>query len=255
MSRIITTEMDALLAALARICAHDGKAREVAILGSARASITEVSHDNLNGGTYGYAIHLEIPTSLYMQIAPERELIEKAFVDMIEPFVRRYSNEFIEQFVISTEVIACEGWQEKALAWVAGKGTTNQGRVRSDNIASRTCDGLLFRSQPEIHLYRALKEAGIVFAPLPVVIRGGQSFKRIEPDFLIFRDGILLHVEVDGDTVHQETPVEAHERTTLLGREGAIIERVSALSCGTIESARICAARLLEVIQKAKQNR
>jgi len=38
------------------------------------------------------------------------------------------------------------------------------------------CDGLLFRSQPEINLYRAFKALGITFAPLPVFIRGGETY-------------------------------------------------------------------------------
>jgi len=88
----------------------------------------------------------------------------------------------------------------------------NQGRIRSDSIASRMCDGLRFRSEPEIHLYRALKSLGVTFAPLAVFIQGGDTYRRIEPDFVIYKDGELMIVEVDGDTVHRETPVEAHSR-------------------------------------------
>jgi hypothetical protein len=94
-------------------------------------------------------------------------------------------------------------WRDKARTWLAGDGVTNQGRVRSDNIASRECDGLLFRSEPEILLYKALKSLGLSFAPLPVFIRGGQTYRRIEPDFVIVKSGIVMIVEVDGDTVHR----------------------------------------------------
>jgi len=48
---------------------------------------------------------------------------------------------------------------------------------------------------------------------LEVFIRGGDSYRRIEPDFFIVRDGFSMGVEVDGDTVHTETPEEAHART------------------------------------------
>lgn len=75
------------------------------------------------------------------------------------------------------------------MAWLRGEGITNQGRVRSDNIAARAFDGLLFRSQPEINLYGALKAAGVSFAPLPVFVRGGHDYRRIEPDFIIVKDG------------------------------------------------------------------
>jgi hypothetical protein len=78
----------------------------------------------------------------------------------------------------------------------------------------------LFRSPPEIHLYKALKQQGVSFAPLPVFIKGGKSYQRIEPDFFIIMNGVMMVVEVDGDTVHQETPAEAHDRTTMLLHEG-----------------------------------
>lgn len=86
-------------------------------------------------------------------------------------------------------------------------------------------------SQAEINLYNALKQLSVAFAPLPVFIRGGREYKRIEPDFIIVRNGVMLHVEVDGDTVHKETPADAHERASLLTSEGVIIERVRASEC------------------------
>lgn len=141
-------------------------------------------------------------------------------------------------------------WREKAIAWLHGEGINNQGRVRSDNIASRECDGLRFRSAPEINLYRALKSRGVSFAPLPVFVRGGENYRRIEPDFIIIRDGSMMAVEVDGDTVHTETPVEAHNRTTMLAHEGVHVERVSASECDTPERTRVCADRLLAIMDK-----
>jgi very-short-patch-repair endonuclease len=116
-------------------------------------------------------------------------------------------------------------------------------------------DGLLFRSHQEIHLYRALKAAGVSFAPLPVFVRGGQTYRRIEPDFVLLKDGIVLVVEVDGGTVHRETPVEAHNRTTMLAHEGAIVERISASECETLEKAKECASKILSVIAKHRANK
>jgi hypothetical protein len=146
-------------------------------------------------------------------------------------------------------------WRAQALAWLRGEGINNQGRVRSDNIATRTVDGLLFRSQPEIRLYQALKALGVSFAPLPVFVRGGQSYRRIEPDFVIVHRGVTMAVEVDGDTVHRETPAEAHDRTTMLQHEGVQIERVKASDCETPEGAATCAKRLVALIDRLRTNR
>ena len=45
---------------------------------------------------------------------------------------------------------AREDWRNDQIAWLRGEGINNQGRVRSDNVASRQEDGLLFLSMPEI---------------------------------------------------------------------------------------------------------
>jgi hypothetical protein len=130
---------------------------------------------------------------------------------------------------------------------------SNQGRVRSNNIATREHDGLLFRSEPEINLYRAFKTLGVTFAPLPVFIRGGNSYRRIEPDFVVITKGMVGVIEVDGP-VHQESPVEAHDRTAMLVHEGAHVERVRASDCSTMEGAEICAKRVLASLAKVRDS-
>ncbi len=74
----------------------------------------------------------------------------------------------------------------------------------------------------------------------------------MEPDFVLLKDGLVMIVEVDGDTVHRETPAEAHTRTTMLVHEGAHVERVRASECNTPELADACAKRLLQVIAKLR---
>ena len=86
-------------------------------------------------------------------------------------------------------------------------------------------------------------------------IRGGETYRRIEPDFLVLKDGLTMQVEVDGDTVHRETPLEAHNRTTMMVDEGVHVERVNASECDSEEKARDCAQRLLDVLKKLKTNR
>lgn len=128
----------------------------------------------------------------------------------------------------------------------------NQGRVRSNNVAGLEHDGLRFRSQPEIYLYDALKAAGVTFAPLPVFLRGGTNYQRLEPDFVIFKDKILLILELDGGKTHRETPVQADRRLSLFKHEGAFIERVEASECSTATQAKSCATRLINLIVKYK---
>ena len=239
---------------MAQLFAAEGKAREVAILTIAQSSIEQTGYDNWDGGTDIYTIYLHVPPALYAQLNGQQHDIEKLFQEKATGILRLYHRTWVG-FEIVPELYTDEQWREKAAAWLTGKGVTNQGRVRSDNIAARTHDGLLFRSQPEIHLYNALKSLGVSFAPLPVFIRGGETYRRVEPDFVIFKDGVMMVVEVDGDTVHQETPVEAHARTTMLVYEGAHVERVSASACDTPQKARERAMVLLDVMAKLKANK
>jgi hypothetical protein len=250
-------DLDRVLATLCRLFADEGKAREVAILAEARASIEQSSYDNWRGGVYGYTIKLILPEFLYQQLGAVKdiEMLEKAFLDRATDISRLYEDEHIERFRILTELHDDPDWRAKAKAYVSGQGLTNQGRARSDNVAPKMSDGLLFRSQPEIYLYRAFKSLGVTFAPLPVFVRGGETYRRIEPDFIVLKDGIVLHVEVDGDTVHRETPLEAHNRTTIMAHEGVHIERVNADECGTEEKARSCAQRLIGIIAKLRASR
>ena len=59
-------------------------------------------------------------------------------------------------------------------------------------------------------------------------------------------------VEVDGDTVHQETPAEAHDRTTMLLHEGVHVERLKSSECDAPEKAKNAAERIIAVIAKLK---
>jgi hypothetical protein len=254
-TRHLPDDLEPFLGTLAQLFAAEGRAREVAILTIAKSSIEETGYDNWNGGTYSYTIYAEVPAALYAQLAEERLNIEKLIQEKAADLLRLYPATWLGGFEIVPELNIDERWREKAAAWLSGKGITNQGRVRSDNIATRDCDGLLFRSQPEINLYKALKSLGVSFAPLPVFIKGGENYRRIEPDFVVFKDGVLMVVEVDGDTVHQETPVEAHSRTTMLVHEGAHVERVNTSECDTPQKARECATRLIGVLAKLKANK
>lgn len=244
---------EAILGSLARLFAAEGKAREVAVLTYSQPKLVETGYDNWNGGISFYSLFLHVPLNLYPQMADDRTSVEEAILAKAQIFLEKFSGDKLTEVKIAPSVVEDSQWREKAIAWLSGEKISNQGRVRSDNVAPLSADGLLFRSQPEIHLYRALKSAGVSFAPLPVFVRGGETYSRIEPDFVIIKSGIVLVIEVDGDTVHLESPVEAHARTVMLQHEGVHIERVPASDCSTPESAKRVVQRMLSSIQKRKE--
>jgi hypothetical protein len=243
---------ESMLGTLARLFAAEGQAKEVAVLTYSSPEIVETGYDNWNGGTTIYSLFLHVPLSLYPQIQDGLGNLEGAILDKAQLFLEKFPNDRLTQVKVLPAVVEDPQWREKTLAWLSGSKISNQGRVRSNNVAPLSADGLLFRSQPEVHFYRALKATGVSFAPLPVFVRGGDSYSRIEPDFFIVHNGITLVVEVDGDTVHHETPVEAHTRTTMLQHEGVQIERLLASECATPEKAKQAAQKILAAIQKRK---
>jgi very-short-patch-repair endonuclease len=70
---------------------------------------------------------------------------------------------------------------------------------------------------------------------------------------VLVHKGVLMVVEVDGATVHRESPVEAHARTQGLLREGVRVERVPAADCETTERAAECATRLMEALERYRE--
>jgi hypothetical protein len=256
MGERLWADIEPILSTLTEMFATEGRVLEVALLALSRHQIALTRQDyNQDGETFGYTVHLHVPSHLYAQIGQNRVNIQQAVLERANDIARRYLGDYFESFHLVPELADDPNWRDKAKASVTGQGVTNQGRARSDNLAPRMADGLLFRSQQEINLYRALKGLGVSFAPLPVFVRGGQTYQRIEPDFLVIKDGISLVVEVDGDTVHRESPREAHERLNMLALEGVHVERVNAKECETAELAKGCAAKVLRVIEKLKANK
>jgi len=249
-------DAESLTSSMAEILKSQGQARELAVLANSQVRIDQTSFDNWNGGTRGWGLVCSLSPSLSARLTPDdRAECEESLKGTGADFLRAFDNDFLETVVIAPAAEDRGEWREAANEWLSGKGINNQGRVRSDNLASLKVDGLLFRSEPEINLYRAFKRKGVTFAPLPVFVRGGDSYSRLEPDFVVLKDGFVLVVEVDGDTYHRESPADAHRRLLPLDHEGAKIERANAQECETPEKAASCAERLLQVVDRLTRRR
>jgi hypothetical protein len=255
MTRKLCQDIELLIQNIALMYAGEGNAKFVSILAKANIKAEVTEHDSWDGGTDVYTVYIDVPHQVFANIKDELQQVTDQIMEKLSVFLHNYPHTWIGQIRIAPSLIQIDDWQQKALDWLSGSGITNQGRVRSDNIASRERDGLRFRSQPEIHFYNALKSLGVAFAPLPVFLRGGETYSRIEPDFIIVKDGITMCIEIDGDTVHTETPAEAYARTRVLTNEGVIVERFSASQCDDPAKAIGLANHVVELIQKHKGNR
>jgi len=77
----------------------------------------------------------------------------------------------------------------------------------------------------------------------------------VEPDFVIYREGEVMIVEIDGDLYHGETPVAAHGRLKFMIDEGVRLERIEASECDTADKAREAVDRILATIEKLRKAR
>lgn len=248
-------ELEAFLNTMARMLTRNFETREISVLASSKAELLLEDFDRWNGGQYVWAMVLSLPPQVVSQVGDEISSVEDRLRSLAESILAGYDNHHIARISLAPEVILNPRWRENAKNWVAGGHANNQGRVRSDNIAAKQKDGLLFRSEPEIYLYEALKSLGISFAPLPVFVRGGREYQRIEPDFIAIKSGVMMLIEIDGDSFHHETPAEAHKRTRMLIEEGVRHERVRAEECDTLQKARAQAERIHRLIKKYASER
>jgi len=233
------------------------------VRGDARAIAVIVAGDctiDLSGSDFGvnfWQLLIALPVQLFYAISEdERKATETAIAEVILPFYSTTPNDSLEGVIIAPRVgEAAQGWREEAMRYVKGEGVTNQGRVRSDNIASQQHQGLLFRSQAEVTLFKALTKARLAVAPLPVFVRIGKTYNRLEPDFVVVYKGLTFVVEVDGDTYHRELPAEADKRLIPLTYEGVEVRRIRAVELGSDAQADAAVKELIDFMARRKEAR
>jgi hypothetical protein len=251
-------KLDAIMATAAKLLVRQQCITAASILANAHPKFDYFygHYDNdLRVGTLDYwRLDLAIPADVYFSLEDRNE-IERSIDSALRTATEPVSDSDYINCRIVTSLEQDPEWRHKTRQLISGEGITNQGRVRSDNIAARQHDGLLFRSRAEIFFYEALKKTGIPFAPLSVVLRGGEQYNRIEPDFVIYKDGITMIVEIDGDLYHSETPAAAHGRLKFLLDEVANVERIDASECDTPGRAAQAVARVLSAIDRRSRRR
>jgi len=84
-----------VIATLAGIFRHQGRADILELLESSHARFDETNYDNLNGGTYTWALRLEVPVPIYAAIEPRLTAIEKGIEAKLTTIGRLYPNDHI----------------------------------------------------------------------------------------------------------------------------------------------------------------
>lgn len=246
--------LEAIFATAARLLVNQRQVAAASLLANGGGRIFHWEHDSWDGGYDTWRLSLAIPAEVYFELDGKEER-ENEINNALRLAMEGIASPDVVAVKIVTALDSDPDWRSKVRQHISGEGITNQGRVRSGNIAAREHDGLLFRSKPEVEFYNALKRTGVAFAPLSVVMHGGITYLRVEPDFVIYKDGIIMIVEIDGDLFHSENPSSAHARLKFMTDEGAKLERISAVECNTLQKAQEAVARVLETIEKHRRAR
>lgn len=81
------------------------------------------------------------------------------------------------------------------------------------------------------------------------------QFKRIEPDFVVIKQGMTFVIELDGDSWHTESPSLAHNRLLHLEREGVRVIRISDKDCNSADSANNAVKQILSLMEQMLKSR
>lgn len=230
----------------------DARAITAVIEGDCRFAPTETDF-----GIDYWDLHIALPVHIFYALSDdERRVTAEVIGEVGRSFFVSTPQDGLGGVVITPKVVpATENWRAEAVRFVRGEGVTNQGRVRSDNIASQHHRGLLFRSKAEIALFEAMTRAKLAVAPLPVFVRIGKTYNRIEPDFVVVYKGLTFVVEVDGDSFHKELPAEADKRLVPLTYEGVEVRRIRAADLATKETADAAVRDLIQFMSRRKEAR
>ncbi len=254
MSNSFPFPLDDFLASVVEALKNTGDARAIATI--VEGHCEPVIWDS-DFGIDSWRLFMTLPVRLfYAMTEEERKATQGAIDSAASPFFAATPSDSLSSVVITPKVEqANAGWRDEAIRFVKGEGVTNQGRVRSDNIASKQHRGLLFRSKAKITLFEALSRAKLAVAPLPVFVRIGKAYNRLEPDFVVIYKGLTFVVEVDGDTYHRELPAEADKRLVPLTYEGVEVRRIRAAELASDEAADLAVRELKEWMARRKESR
>ncbi|MFA4910092.1 MAG: toll/interleukin-1 receptor domain-containing protein [Desulfobacteria bacterium] len=109
------------LAALSKLYAKEGQAQIAEIIVNSQIRVHEEwSYDRWNDGTYGHALYLAVPESIYLGIVKNKaDIQDKIREDMNK--LHNYRNEFIEEVFLEMEIIDDHDWRKESGLQISAK--------------------------------------------------------------------------------------------------------------------------------------
>lgn len=108
------------LAALSKLYAQEGKRQLQEIIVNSQTRVHEGwSSDGWNGGTYGHALYLAIPESLFLSVVKQKADIQNQIKDDLNQ-LHNIQNEFVEEVFLEMEVAEDGEWRRESGLLVVG---------------------------------------------------------------------------------------------------------------------------------------
>jgi hypothetical protein len=119
------------LSALSKLYKQQGERHKLEIIVNAQVRVHEEwSSDNWNGGTYGHALYLTIPETIYVSCIDRRDELQNEIKSDLNK-VHNVQNEFIEEVFIEMEAREDDDWRRNSGVLRSGE------RTISDSAAER----------------------------------------------------------------------------------------------------------------------
>ena len=131
--------IDRYLATLSKYYGKEGQRQLQGIIVNSQARVhAGWSYDNWNGGTYGHALYLAIPESIYLSTVNEKAELQSQIREGLNK-IHDIQNEFVEEVFFEMEVPDDHDWRKDSGLLVT------HNRVIPDPVANRIWDKDFFR--------------------------------------------------------------------------------------------------------------
>jgi hypothetical protein len=131
--------IDRYLATLSKFYAKEGQKRLQKIVVNSQVRIrTAWSYDNWNGGTYGHALYLVIPETLYLSTVNQKAELQSQIREGLNK-IHDIQNEYIEEVFFEMEVTDDHDWRKESDLLITNK------RAIPPSVTKRIWDNDCFR--------------------------------------------------------------------------------------------------------------
>ncbi|MEX1140726.1 MAG: hypothetical protein WEB79_00230 [Thermoleophilaceae bacterium] len=221
---------DRFLASMARFFIEGDEKEEARLLLASTLESYEESDDSNFEPWYGLTLTFYGPRKLYDLLRDQSTNLHKAFQHAAHAMAPPKYDTVTITARASVVVPNSADWRNELLAVLEGRDVDNQAIGFK---ATKTYEGLRFRSESEVRIAQALDRAGVMYVPNCRSRIGSVSRRRnCEADFLVMLEGRWGVLEVDGEQWHAGLASRDHERDRPFHFHGAHkVQRFDAGEC------------------------